>query len=248
MAKLEIDTYLNMDFIIPLIIGFFGSLYCIGQFRPIMVSIPLKEKRSFPTAINSILFLSGRIFIYSGLGIIFGMLGRGLLLAGFQQLTSILLGSAIIISVLYPAIFRQQINLNELFYGFVARQAISIKNQVTDRSYLSIVKVGIMSSLLPCCLVLLAIAVAISTGSIWTGSIYMVLFGIGTIPLLLIINLERVEIGQKIRLKMRVIAPFFVFMLGLLFILRGLSLGIPFISPNLVNPPHHIIINKGSCC
>jgi hypothetical protein len=108
--------------------------------------------------------------------------------------------------------------------------------------------IGILNGLLPCGLVYVAIAGAISSGTVLTGALFMMLFGIGTIPLLLLATLASDAIGQRIRSKMQRVVPYFVFMLGVLFILRGMSLGIPFVSPAEEKLAPKSMVEKGSCC
>jgi len=54
---------------------------------------------------------------------------------------------------------------------------------------------------------------------------------LGTIPMLLTISLAGNIMSQAIRRKINKLIPVMVVVVGLLFILRGLSLGIPYLSP-----------------
>jgi sulfite exporter TauE/SafE len=237
-----------MDFITPLTIGIVGSLHCIGMCGPIVVALPLKKHNLASKISGAILYNSGRVLTYSTLGLLFGLLGRGIHLAGFQQWTSILLGIAMIISVLFPFVFREKITIAGLFSGFASRLILRLKKLFTDRSYFSLLMIGLLNGLLPCGLVYVAIAGAINTGEVISGALFMLFFGIGTIPLLLIAILASDAIGQRIRLRMQKAVPYFVFMLGVLFILRGMSLGIPYISPTSEKLEPKIEVEKGSCC
>jgi len=237
-----------MDFITPLTIGLIGSFHCIGMCGPIVVALPLKKHNLLSKITGAILYNSGRVLTYSIIGILFGLLGRGISLAGFQQWTSILLGIAMIISVLFPFFFREKITIGNLFSGFASRLIVRLKKLFTDRSYSSLLMIGILNGLLPCGLVYVAIAGAISSGTVITGALFMMLFGIGTIPLLLIATLASDAIGQRIRSKMQRVVPYFVFMLGVLFILRGMSLGIPYVSPTGEKLAPKAMVEKGSCC
>lgn len=237
-----------MDFITPLTIGLIGSFHCIGMCGPIVVALPLKKHNLFSKITGAILYNSGRVVTYSILGILFGILGRGIRLAGFQQWTSILLGVAMIVSVLFPYFFREKITIGNLFSGFAARLINRLRKLFTDRSYTSLLMIGILNGLLPCGLVYVAIAGAISSGTVLSGALFMMMFGLGTIPLLLTATLASDAIGQRIRLKMQRVVPYFVFVLGVLFILRGLSLGIPFVSPTGEKLAPKEMIEKGSCC
>ena len=237
-----------MDIITPLTIGLIGSFHCIGMCGPIVVALPLKKHNLISKVSGAVLYNSGRVVTYSILGILFGLLGRGIHMAGFQRWTSILLGAAMIISVLFPFFFREKITFGNLFTGFSARLITRLRKLFTDRSYFSLLMIGLLNGLLPCGLVYVAIAGAISSGTVLTGALFMMFFGIGTIPLLLIATLASDAIGQRVRIKMQRVVPYFVFLLGVLFILRGMSLGIPYISPKAEKLEPHVMIEKGSCC
>jgi len=237
-----------MDLITPLTIGLIGSFHCIGMCGPIVVALPLKKHNIASKITGTILYNSGRVITYSLIGLLFGMLGRGIRLAGFQQWTSILLGVTMIVSVLFPFIFREKITIADLFTGYSSRLIVRLKKLFTDRSYFSLLMIGLLNGLLPCGLVYVAVAGAISSGNVFAGAIFMALFGIGTIPLLLTATLASDAIGQRIRSKMQKVVPYFVFMLGVLFVLRGLSLGIPYVSPTTEKLAPKVMIEKGNCC
>lgn len=237
-----------MDLITPLTIGLIGSFHCIGMCGPIVVALPLKKHNLVSKIAGTMLYNSGRVLTYSILGILFGLLGRGIHLAGFQQWTSILLGATMIVSVLFPFVFREKITIAGLFSGFAARLILKLKKLFTDRSYFSLLMIGLLNGLLPCGLVYVAIAGAINSGNVLSGALFMMLFGIGTIPLLLIATLASDAIGQRVRSKMQKVVPYFVFMLGVLFILRGMSLGIPYVSPTSEKLAPHHVIGKKDCC
>ena len=237
-----------MDLITPLTIGIVGSLHCMGMCGPIVVALPLKNQNLFTKILGAILYNSGRVATYGVLGLLFGLLGRGIHMAGFQQWTSIILGIVMIVSVLFPFVFREKITVGNLLAGMAARLISRLKKLFASRSYRSLLLIGLLNGLLPCGLVYVAIAGAISSGSVVSGSLFMVLFGLGTIPLLLLAALASDAIGQRIRAKMQRAVPYFVFFLGVLFILRGMSLGIPFISPTSEKLAPKEVVEKGSCC
>jgi sulfite exporter TauE/SafE len=215
---------------------------------PIVVALPLKKHNVLSKITGAILYNSGRVITYGVIGLLFGMLGRGIRVAGFQQWTSILLGVAMIVSVVFPFIFKEKITIADLFSGYSSRLIIRLKKLFTNRSYFSLLMIGLLNGLLPCGLVYVAIAGAISSGNVISGAFFMMLFGIGTIPLLLTATLASDAIGQRIRSKMQKVVPYFVCVLGLLFILRGMSLGIPFVSPTTEKLEPKVMMEKGSCC
>ena len=159
------------------------------------------------------------------------MLGQGIHLLGFQQKVSVVMGALMIISVLFPALFRSQYSLDKSLFSFVGKLKKSIGKLFAVRSFQSLFFIGLLNGLLPCGLVYIAIAGAIGTGSTAEGALYMILFGLGTIPMMLGISLAGNVLGLAVRQKINKIIPVLVVVVGLLFVLRGLDLGIPYLSP-----------------
>jgi len=238
-----------MDFITPLTIGLIGSFHCIGMCGPIAVALPLKNQTWATKVTGVVVYNSGRILTYAALGLIFGLLGRGIQLAGFQRWASILLGILMIVSVLFPYFFRQKIKIGSIFSGYAYRLTSNLKQLFKNRSYSSLVSIGLLNGLLPCGLVYVAIAGAINTNNITSGALFMVLFGLGTVPLLMVVTLVGNVIGIGLRNKMRKVVPYFVVLLGLLFIMRGMSLGIPYVSPKQEKlAPKEMVVKHENCC
>ena len=240
---------MTFDLITPLTIGLIGSFHCIGMCGPIAVALPLKEHNWDSKIAGSILYNAGRTMTYALMGILFGLLGQGIHMAGLQQWASILLGIALIISVLFPYFFKQKLNFTNLVSGYAGRLVNNLRKFFSQRKYSSLLLIGLLNGLLPCGLVYVAIAGAINTNSVANGALFMALFGLGTIPMMLIVSLSGNIIGSGLRSKMRKVVPYFVFLLGVLFILRGMSLGIPYISPKAEKLELHTAqADQGSCC
>lgn len=220
-----------IDLLTPLTIGLVGSFHCIGMCGPIAVALPLKEHSWSSKISGGLIYNIGRSITYAVMGLIFGLLGRGIQLAGFQQWASVILGIAMILSVLFPYFFKQKINFTNLFTGYAARLINNLRKLFIQKSFSSLFLIGLLNGLLPCGLVYVAIAGAINTNQVIGGAIFMALFGLGTIPLMLIVSLTGNAISTGLKAKMRKVVPYFIILLGVLFILRGLSLGIPYVSP-----------------
>jgi len=73
---------------------------------------------------------------------------------------------------------------------------------------------------------------ALTMNSPIKGSLYMFIFGLGTLPMMTAAVSLRNFISIRIRNKIQKMIPIFVIILGLLFILRGLGLGIHYLSPS----------------
>ncbi|MBT8188627.1 MAG: sulfite exporter TauE/SafE family protein, partial [Croceitalea sp.] len=71
-------------------------------------------------------------------------------------------------------------------------------------------------------------------GGPFKGGLYMLFFGLGTIPLMTSAVYLGGFLKSPIKQKIRKLVPVFVVVIGLLFILRGMGLGIPYVSPKPV--------------
>jgi uncharacterized protein len=214
-----------------LVLGLMGSFHCAGMCGPIAIALPLHGNTIPQKIFGGILYNSGRTLTYGIMGALFGLLGQGMKMMGFQQVISIVMGSIMIISVLFPSIFKNQYRLDKSAFSFVARLKTKLGKLFTVRSFSSLFLIGLLNGLLPCGLVYMAIAGAIGTGEVVLGSLYMIAFGLGTIPMMLAISLAGNMMSMAIRKKINKLIPVLIVLVGVFFILRGLSLGIPFLSP-----------------
>ena len=212
-------------------LGLMGSFHCAGMCGPIAIALPLHGNTVSQKIFGGTLYNVGRTITYGIMGAIFGFLGQGVEMLGFQQKISVVMGALMIISVLFPALFKNQYRMDKSWFSFVGKLKKSIGKLFSIRSFSSLFFIGLLNGLLPCGLVYMAIAGAIGTGNVTQGSLYMILFGLGTIPMLLTISLAGNIMSQAIRRKINKLIPVLVVVVGLLFILRGLSLGIPYLSP-----------------
>lgn len=214
-----------------LIFGLLGSFHCIGMCGPIAFMLPVSRDHKVKKILQIFLYHGGRLFAYSLIGLAFGLLGRSLHLFGFQQHLSILTGALMIILILIPHNKFQRYNLSGPMMIFIARIRSSLGAALKKKSPDTFLAIGFLNGLLPCGLVYMAVLGAMATGSIYQGSLYMSVFGLGTIPLMTAAVYFSGMISVHIRQRIQKFIPFLVVVLGLLFIIRGLGLEIPYLSP-----------------
>ena len=214
-----------------LIIGLLGSLHCMGMCGPMALALPLGNKTGWRKVVSSLLYNIGRAGTYSLMGLVLGLLGAGAKIAGIQQWVSIVCGIIIILSVM-PFRF---LNLKKLFSDIFYKNNHFIQKGISKRmrnqKLSTLFIIGLLNGLLPCGLVYIAISGALATDSIAKSVGFMFLFGLGTLPMLFVISYFGSLIKGRILPRIQKALPVFVVILGLLFIIRGLNLGIPYLSP-----------------
>lgn len=213
------------------IIGFFGSFHCVGMCGPIALALPIGKGSNTQLVVSRILYNLGRVVTYAFFGAIFGLFGKGIAVAGLQQYASITLGVFILLYYLLPSKYKGKLSVTKpylLVSGFVKK---SFKKLTQNGSPQSLFLFGIVNGFLPCGFVYVALAGAITTGDFISGAAFMALFGLGTTPIMLATSLVGKFVTGNVRSRMNKLIPVFAVILAIIFILRGLSLGIPFISP-----------------
>lgn len=216
-------------------IGALGSFHCIGMCGAIAFSLPLKEDTWRSKLWGGLTYNFGRIATYGLVGSVFGLLGKSFSLAGFQQGLSIFLGVLILFVLIFPKIVQRQKDKSSTFARFQWWIRTQMGLLFKNNSSFALLGIGMLNGLLPCGLVYVALAGAIATGQFWGGMFYMLFFGLGTVPMMLLASQFRGFISINIRNRMRQVVPVFVGIMAILFIIRGLNLGIPYLSPLLQN-------------
>ena len=200
------------------LIGLLGSVHCVGMCGPLALAVPTKKGFRITSAI---LFNGGRIITYGFLGAVFGLIGLGFQLIGFQTVLSIATGLFIISLVVFPA-------LQQKFHwvgGDFVRKRIS--GLMKRKSLPSIFSLGVLNGFLPCGLIYVAVAGAIETGYVESAAAYMMFFGLGTSVVLFLTMMSK-ELFAKIKShKPKRLVPYLTVLLGLLFIIRGVLYMVP---------------------
>lgn len=234
-----------MDWMITaLALGFLGSFHCVGMCGPIALALPVVGRSPLSRVLGVVLYNSGRSITYAVLGLLFGLLGKAFILSGYQQTLSIVLGVFILLVLVTPAQFASRIPLLKAVTPAVAALKQKRGALFHQRSYESLLAIGVLNGLLPCGLVYTAVAGAIAAGSATSGSLFMLLFGLGTIPAMMAVSFAGQYIKLEWRNKMRSVVPVFVGLMAVVLILRGMNLGIPYISPQMSKTDY----TKHSCC
>ena len=211
------------------LLGLVGSLHCAGMCGPLALALPAAGNTTPAYVLGRVAYNAGRIITYCLLGIVFGLVGYTFLMAGLQRWVSIALGVALLLGLFAS----RRLALARPVTSAVNQLKSSMSVLLRRRSLAGLAVLGLLNGLLPCGLVYVACAGAAATGSTLAGASYMAAFGVGTVPMMLAISLSGKLVPASLRLKLVKTIPVCVFLLASLLILRGMSLGIPYLSPDM---------------
>ena len=217
------------------IFGLISSFHCVGMCGPIAMMLPVDHQNSTKKALQVATYHLGRMTAYASIGLIFGALGKGFFMAGMQQQLSIAVGVLMIVFILVPERKLAQYNFSKPIYKIISKVKTTLGKQFKDKSYKSLFTIGLLNGFLPCGMVYVALFGAIAMQSVVYGAFYMMLFGIGTMPLMSVVIYVNSFITPSFRNKIQSFIPYVAVFIGCLFILRGLGLGIPYVSPSTMS-------------
>lgn len=218
-------------FIVAFSIGIVGSFHCVGMCGPLAMSLPLSNNSYAAKFWGSLVYNLGRITTYSLFGVLFGLIGQTAALFNFQQWLSIAAGVVILFFMLVPKKYSMQPAGHTTVFFVGIRNALG--RLFKQKSSTSLFVIGLLNGLLPCGLVYMATAGAIAAGNVAGSAIFMAAFGLGTLPVMWSIAFFGNYIGVSFRQKIRKVYPYMMTLMACLLILRGMGLGIPYVSPKM---------------
>jgi sulfite exporter TauE/SafE len=198
------------------------------------MALPISHQSSFQKWVSILLYHFGKISSYTLLGVLLGLFGSSLPLFGVQENLSIVIGSIMLLYVLYVFVIKSKwgipfLKSNILYTLIIKKMGALFKSKNSSSFYL----IGFLNGLLPCGMVYVALTSAIATQSVLQGGMIMAFFGLGTMPALIMVAIGGQYMGRTVRTKLQSLLPVFIFSMGILLILRGLNLGIPYLSPQI---------------
>ena len=215
--------------------GLISSLHCIGMCGPIAMMLPVDKNNTVKKTSQIITYHLGRLFAYGSIGLLFGLLGKGFFLAGIQQQLSVFIGIAMILIIIIPERNLAKYNFSKPIFGIISKIKTTLGAQFKNKSYTSFFTIGLLNGFLPCGMVYVALFGAIAMQSAGYGVLYMLLFGLGTVPMMSSVVYLQSVLTIPVRNKIQKAIPYIGVLIGFLFILRGLGIGIPYISPSTMS-------------
>ncbi|MEW6305289.1 MAG: sulfite exporter TauE/SafE family protein [Verrucomicrobiota bacterium] len=216
-----------MELWTALLLGCVGSAHCAGMCGPLALALPSTGEGRAGLLAGRLAYNGGRILTYGALGAVFGLVGQTFAMAGFQRWVSLVAGLAMLAAVFASSRFA---------LGIPATRAVGwlksgLGSLLRQRTFGAMFGLGLLNGLLPCGLVYAACAGATASGHVLNGVVYMMVFGLGTVPMMLGLSLVGPKLQFAFRFKLQRFIPASLAIAGTLLVLRGLELGIPYLSP-----------------
>lgn len=211
-------------------LGFAGSLHCIGMCGPIALSLPVSHNNNLSRISGGWIYNSGRILSYAAMGLLFGSFGNLIIAAKWQSSLSIALGIIILLYLFFPKRYFHFTTATALGNPFMLLRK-QLGKLFQSKKFSSLFFIGVLNGFLPCGLVYLALISSVIAASPVNGGMFMLFFGLGTFPMMFATVLTGNYLNQSLRQKINKAVPALLFFMAVLLILRGMNLGIPFISP-----------------
>lgn len=215
-----------------LLLGLMSSLHCLGMCGPLVIGILPPDSNSFQKAKLLGLYHSGRLMVYSLLGLLAGLIAEQIDLPNIQQALSIVLGALLLLWVILH------------YFGWLKPIQLKLVNSAFQKSfakfwaikgYMRYLFMGGLNGLLPCGMVYIAMTASATSASVTSSMAFMAVFGLGTLPLLTAVSGIGTVLKSRFKNYLKRAQPAFLLLFACILIVRGLNLGIPYLSPQVTH-------------
>lgn len=213
------------------LMGVAGSLHCMGMCGPLALALPGSRDARMDRMAGVLLYNGGRTLTYTAYGALFGVVGGRIGWFGWQQRISVGFGLLLLLSLAWGRWGRGM--AWSPLQAWMGHLRVLLARQLFDPRPAARLRAGMLNGLLPCGLVFTAMAGAALTASLQAGAAFMAAFGFGTLPALAGLMLSGELLRSGLRRQLARAYPAVLVLTACLLILRGLNLGIPFLSPAL---------------
>ena len=222
-----------------LLLGVAGSLHCVGMCGPLVLMMPFGR-------LEALIYHLGRTFTYVLMGFLAGFMFQVIDIRIYQREFSVGIGIVFFLMWAYQQwgnVLARVWKVDKVNQSrdSIKKGVLGLYSQALRRKHLAWRAVaGFANGLLPCGLVYGALMAGVGQGSTLGSTMLMLGFGLGTIPSLFLLAMIGNKIETSVRRYWTKLLPWWLLIMSIIFILRGLNLGIPFVSPHIIlNPEGH---------
>lgn len=226
---------------IAFLMGLTGSLHCAGMCGPITLVIPFQMLQGYKKWLGIALYHFGRITVYALLGVLIHSF-KSIFNPQVQQYISIVSGALLLLLGLLYFFPHSKLQIALPWTKWVRD---NLGKLMSKPGLTSLLGMGMLNGLLPCGLVYMALSTTVTASSLTGAILLMYAFGLGTTPMLVTIAIVKNKTKILSMQHIRRFVPAVMLFFGCLFIVRGMNLGIPYLSPKITVEHNEI---KAQCC
>jgi sulfite exporter TauE/SafE len=171
--------------------------------------------------VNRVLYNTGRISTYGLLGLVAGMFGHVIEISGWQGWLSIILGLVVFSVLIFSQVEKWIIPKTSLAIRALKQGISKVMNQKSAGAALLM---GVLNGFLPCGLVYAAVVLSLVQTDWVAGTLVMVLFGLGTVPAMLLAAWSYTKLVVLLPVPVKKIQLLVVGLMAVILIWRGVSI------------------------
>jgi uncharacterized protein len=206
------------------LLGFLGSVHCVAMCGPLAIVFAPRKNQ----IVSRLLQNSGRISTYVALGAVLGGIGQQFDFFKLQQTLSLTMGILLLVFALSTLV---QKKASFLVHSKVISKLNKWFNPLEYNGMLRYFLFGMVNGLLPCGLTYMALASALTFADVAQSASFMFFFGLGTLPSMYLVGRYGKYLVDKFIVIQKYVMPSIVYIVAFVLIIRGLGLGIPYLSP-----------------
>ena len=225
------------------LLGIAGSMHCAGMCGPLVMALPVRSTTRVGRVLDRVVYNLSRLATYGAMGALVGIGAGAFDLVGYGQIASLVAGALMIITAASQLLWHLNLVPTDWVHRYLAPLRNAALAAAKDRRRSGMILLGIVNGLLPCGLVTSALVGSAVGGDVASGVAFMASFGLGTTPMMLALSFSASELRQRLGVRLGLVLPVVAILVGGLVMLRGMALGIPFVSPS--HAAHHA---QAACC
>jgi len=203
--------------------GFLSSFHCVGMCGPIALALPVHRGTRARRIAGVLAYNAGRALTYAMFGMVVGTLGASLAWLGMLRYASVVIGAAMLAYVFWPSRLEQQLQMPLAWQKTInlLRQRMCFYLKRADLP--GMLLLGMLNGAIPCGMVYMALVSSVATGSAFGGGVFMALFGLGTMPAMLMLGMAKQQFTPALRTRIRKLMPVLVGIAGIWLVVRGIT-------------------------
>ncbi|MCA4899219.1 MAG: sulfite exporter TauE/SafE family protein [Bacteroidota bacterium] len=202
-----------------LILGLVGSLHCAGMCSPLLVAVTVRQSQLHKKVVYNL----GRTITYGILGGLAALFGSLIGFGHYQQIVSIAFG-ILLLAIAFGKMGLSPSFAHQFLFKIVGPLKKLFGKALGNHHLPGLFLLGMLNGILPCGLTMLAIGYCFVMPSLQDGMLFMLVFGLGTWPVMLGFTQFIQLILNKINVRLNKVVVGAMVLSGLLLIGRGILL------------------------